>query len=122
MLEHGLDQAMKRWVMTEALPHHPSVLHDHQLIGQQGQPDVVQDCEQGGSLRLQTPHLFEPIHLVGRIQVREWFVHQHHGCLAGQETGEKYPLAFASREFRQHSIAEAPRLCGLQSAVHELVV
>ena len=91
-----------------------AAFHDQQIVGLQGHAQLMQHADHGAARGHVGAHHAQPVGLVGRVEVRQGFVHQPDGRLHGQQARQQHALTFAARQGAQAPVAQRPDLRGLQ--------
>ncbi len=110
--KNGFDGGMRVHVVRSAVVQHTPVRHDDDLVCMQGHGHLVQHTDDRNALRHQGSHNTQPVRLVWRVKIGQWFVHQQHLRLHGQSTGEQDALALATGELPQGAGTPVPCLGG----------
>ena len=113
---------MSGFIGASAVVDHPPGLHHDHIVGVQGHADLVQHADHRGALGQEAMHLLQPVHLVRRVQIGQWFVHQHDGRIDRQGAGQQHPLALTARQLAQSALAPIPGLGGFQGRLDHLLV
>ena len=95
---------VKFWIVARALGGNAACLHHHQVVGLQGERQIVQHADHRAAVMRQALQQSHQRHLMRRVEVGGGFIQQQQRRVHRQGARQPNALAFTAREFMQTTV------------------